>query len=84
MCVHYFLRDSKGHIVMDGDEEGDSDSQSQADVLSEDAESGPVDMITKLRGRTGNGFTTNWGPVGFRKDRHPLSIMVSCWSRYCV
>lgn len=23
------------------------------------------------------GYSTNWGPVGFRKKLHPLSIMVS-------
>ena len=23
------------------------------------------------------GFVTNWGPVGFKKNNHPLSIMVT-------
>ena len=26
---------------------------------------------------TKQGYTTNWGPVGFKKSKHPLSIMVS-------
>ncbi len=25
-----------------------------------------------------HGRTNNWGPVGFKKASHPLSIMVSC------
>ena len=45
-------------------------------MSEEEIEEGYVDMITKLRGRKGRRFTTSWGPEGFTKCRHPLSIMV--------
>ena len=35
-----------------------------------------ADMVTKLKTRGKHSFTTSWGPVGFKKSRHPLSIMV--------
>ena len=31
-----------------------------------------------LAGSDKKGFTTDWGPVGFKKSKHPLSIMVRC------
>lgn len=31
-----------------------------------------------LAGSDKKGFKTDWGPVGFKKSRHPLSIMVRC------
>ena len=31
-----------------------------------------------LAGSDNKGFMTDWGPVGFKKSRHPLSIMVRC------
>ncbi len=38
-----------------------------------------ADVTTRYRG-----FTTNWGPVGFRKSAHPLSIMVGTCTCMCV
>ena len=69
------------HAPSDSDD-GDSDTKS---LLSNNAKSlddpeegtGPVDMITKLQSRKRHNFTTSWGPVGFNKSQHPLSIMVS-------
>ena len=53
---------------------------------SDDAESGHMDMITKLRSRKERRFTTSWGPEGFKNSRHPLSIMVctyTCTQIHC-
>jgi transient receptor potential cation channel subfamily A protein 1 len=36
-----------------------------------------ADMVTKLRFRSKHSFSTSWGPIGFKKSRHPLSIMVA-------
>ncbi len=46
-----------------------------------DVHAGAVEAPEDLTGRD-HGFTTNWGPVGFRKSGHPLSIMVCV--RVCV
>jgi len=31
---------------------------------------------SQLMGSVKNGFSMDWGPVGFTKAKHPLSIMV--------
>ena len=70
---------------MSADGDGDLDevlSESHKSSSSDNAESGHMDMVTKLRGRAGNGFTTSWGPAGFEKSRHPLSIMVCVYMRW--
>ena len=66
-------------ITGDGEEEWEmtSDSRSVDGQSSDNPEAGHIDMITKLRSRKGRRFTTSWGPMGFVKSRHPLSIMVS-------
>lgn len=33
---------------------------------------------------SGRGFTTDWGPIGFKKALHPLSIMVCNFSLVCM
>ncbi|CAI8048714.1 Transient receptor potential cation channel subfamily A member 1 homolog [Geodia barretti] len=63
-------------ISADGEEQEDL-SDSRSVKSSDDAEAGHVDMITKLRSRKGRRFTTSWGPEGFRKSRHSLSVMVA-------
>ena len=75
-----------GRLAGDGEEDDEgSEIRSQGKVSEEEAEEGHVDMITKLRRRKGRRFTTSWGPVGFTKLRHPLSIMVhTCTSTYHI
>ena len=54
----------------------------------QDAEVGTLGRFgqSHLMGSMAKGFSTDWGPVGFSKAKHPLSIMVrldciqcSCW-----
>jgi len=48
-------------------------------VRQKDAEVGTLGRFgqSQLMGSTKKGFSTDWGPVGFKKSKHPLSIMVS-------
>ena len=34
------------------------------------------EIMDYITGRKVRGFKTNWGPIGFQKSIHPLSIMV--------
>ena len=58
------------------DEMTDSLSFYSDENTSKDIRSGHVQMISKLRRQKGQRFTTSWGPEGFKKSLHPLSVMV--------
>ena len=71
---------SKGVKDSDGSVTGETD-----DVMSDtvDRSSSPdLDLAIDKKKFSKRGFTTNWGPVGFKKKLHPLSIMV-CVIYWC-
>ena len=60
------------------------DSSDPKSSSATDREDARADMVTKLKLREKkHSFTTSWGPVGFKKSRHPLSIMV-CTCKYVL
>lgn len=52
-------------------------SDSGVDDMSVDSHDNITREILKKSRSSKHGFTTNWGPIGFTKDLHPLSIMVT-------
>ena len=73
-CQHAHML-SLRHSTVD---EGDSDAQSDLpDVAKFKGQTLDRQVHEDTFFRTKQGYTTNWGPVGFKKSKHPLSIMVS-------
>lgn len=77
MCVFLSTRNCCIQLGAGGEEIDEvSDPISQCDS-SELTGVGNADVIKNLRGKKGRRFTTSWGPEGFNRAQHPLSIMVT-------
>lgn len=56
---------------------GGADAVSVDSYASKTKDERKVILPLKTPKSSKHGFTTDWGPVGFRKKFHPLSLMVS-------
>lgn len=63
-------------VDLDGTEEASSVASPHEGSKKKAGEKHHVDLVMQER----NGFTTDWGPVGFKKKLHPLSIMVCTYT----
>lgn len=56
-----------------------SDDMSEEEEALDYTDSG-VNISSSDSQNTDRNFSTNWGPIGYNKRNHPLSIMVSCYT----
>ena len=61
--------------VQSDSEEADEVASSEAEFLTKDKKKRDIFTSDEMKSSR-HGFTTTWGPVGFQKRIHPLSIMV--------
>ena len=74
MTTAFCIRSSSiRRFTLHGERQGASRSPADSKMTVDDDR---MDMITKMKFRSGHNFSTSWGPIGFRKSRHPLSLMV--------
>ena len=69
----WLFRDDKDELV----EDSPADEVGSFHEGSGGKGKGDVDILDEAQKPKKRGFTTFWGPIGFKKKLHPLSIMVS-------